>query len=155
MFSFDDEEIPEEEPAGARQSVVGYPLSWRSLMNEPSVLQFLAERVQQEPIFKQQLLAMVERSKTDKEGRKAAANAMTILVRAGIRFNNADLQGIRIPGADLSGGEFDSAQLQGADLRKVNLRNVWLRQADLSKAQMVGVQFGERAYLAEDSGVYS
>ncbi|KAG0347088.1 hypothetical protein BGZ54_005026, partial [Gamsiella multidivaricata] len=101
------------------------------------------------------LLATIECSKIDKEVRKAAANAITILVRAGISFNGTDLKGIQIPGADLSGGQFDSAQLQGADLRKVNLRNIWLRQANLSNAQMAGVQFGEWPYLLEDSKVNS
>ncbi|BBE08488.1 WD40 repeat-containing protein [Mycoavidus cysteinexigens] len=84
-----------------------------------------------------------------------AANAVTILVRAGAQFNRADLRGIRIPGADLSCGVFDSAQLQGSDLSGVKFRTSWLRQANLSGAQMSGVQFGEWAYLEEESGVYS
>ncbi|KAG0247179.1 hypothetical protein BG011_001910, partial [Mortierella polycephala] len=141
----------EEAPFSSNQFIVNHPLSWRSFVDEPSILEFLAERVQQEHLFKQQLLTMIERSKSGKEGYVAAANAITILVRAGIQFNGANLKGIRIPGADLSGGVFDSAQLQGADLRKVNLRNIWLRQADLSDAQMEGVQFGEWPYLTEDS----
>ncbi|KAG0005411.1 hypothetical protein BGZ65_011211 [Modicella reniformis] len=127
------------------------PLVWRSFVNEPSVLQFLSERVQQESLFKQQLLAFIDHSKSDKQWRIAAANAITILAKAGVQFNGADLQGIQIPGADLSQGVFDSAQLQGADLRKVKLRNTWLRQANLSKAQMRGAQFGELPLLS-DSG---
>ncbi|OAQ22470.1 WD40 repeat-like protein [Linnemannia elongata AG-77] len=96
---------------------------------------------------------MIEQSKFIKAIRKAAANAITILVRAGVRFNGADLKGIQIPRADLSGGQFDSAQLEGADLRKANLRNTWICQADFSKAQMAGVQFGEWPYLQESSEV--
>ncbi|KAG0352695.1 hypothetical protein BGZ54_002621, partial [Gamsiella multidivaricata] len=155
MFSFEWRAASEEKSTTTQQPAVNHPLTWRSFVGEPSVLQFLAERAQQEPIFKQQLLAMIERSKTDEERRNAAANAITILVRAGIRFNGADLKGIRIPGADLSGGEFDSAQLQEADLRKVNLRDIWLRQADLNNARMAGVQFGEWPYFMEDGGVSS
>ncbi|KAG0208213.1 hypothetical protein BGX28_000740 [Mortierella sp. GBA30] len=150
VFSFDEQVVSEEESVRIQQPDIDHPLTWRNFVGEPSVLQFLAERVQQEPVFEQQLLTMIERSKTDKEGRKAAANAITTLVRAGIRFNGADLKGIRIPTADLSGGQFNSAQLQGADLRKANLRNIWLRQADLSNAQMARVQFGEWPYLVED-----
>jgi len=131
------------------------PLRWRSFVNDPSILGFLEERVQQEPLFKKQLMALIELSKTDKKGRIAAANAITILVGAGIQFNGADLQGIQIPGADLSYGMFESAQLQGADLRKAILRNVWLHRADLSKAQMKGAQFGELPFLIEDSVVRS
>ncbi|KAF9178248.1 hypothetical protein BGZ50_007948, partial [Haplosporangium sp. Z 11] len=155
IFSFEGQAASEEAPVSTQESIVDHPLAWRSFVGEPSILEFLAERAQQEPLFKQQLLDMIERSKTDKEGRIAAANAITIMVRAGIRFNGADLKDIRIPGADLSGGEFDRAQMQGADLRKVNLRNIWLRQADLSNAQMTGAHFGEWPYLTEDSKVHS
>ncbi|KAF9960578.1 hypothetical protein BGZ65_012090 [Modicella reniformis] len=125
------------------------PLAWRNFVNEPSVLQFLVERVQQESVFKKQLLDYIEYSKTDKKWRIAAANAITILVRAGVQFNCVDLSGIQIPGADLSYGVFDSTQFQEADLRHVNLRGVWLHKANLNKAQMTGVQFGELPYLRE------
>ncbi|KAK3816260.1 MAG: WD40-repeat-containing domain protein [Benniella sp.] len=131
------------------------PLAWRSFVNESSLLEFLAERVHQGPIFKQQLLDYIEYSKRDKKWRRAAANAITILVRSGIQFNSADLRGIQIPGADISYGMFDFAQLQGADLRKVNLRNVSLRQAGLSGAQMTSVQFGGLPYLTEDGSARS
>ncbi|KAF9931297.1 hypothetical protein BGZ67_005409 [Mortierella alpina] len=157
-FSFDDDLLPEEEeeegqPVATHPSFVDHPLSWRSFVTEPSVLDFLSDRVQQEPLFKEQLLNMIEQSKVDKEMRKAAANAISILVRAGVRFNGADLRGIQIPGADISGGQFDSARLEGSDLRKANLRNIWLRQANLKKARMAGVQFGEWPYLPEPSEV--
>ena len=131
------------------------PLVTMSFVSNNSLLQFLEERVQQEPIFKQQLLAYIEHSKKDKKWRKAAANAITILVRAGIQFIKTDFRGIQIPRADLSYGVFDSVQLQGADLRKVNLRGVWLRQTDLSGSQMTGVQFGELPLLTENDMVRS
>jgi len=130
------------------------PLVWRSFISEPSVLQFLAERVEQEPVFKQHLLLYINASKSDVKWRIAAANAITILVRAGVEFIDADLEGIRVPGADLSYGMFDSAQLQGADLRKTTLHNVWLRQANLSKARMAGIQFGELPFMQEESEVW-
>ncbi|KAF9096449.1 hypothetical protein BGX27_001128 [Mortierella sp. AM989] len=153
-FSFDDKLVPEEEePVTTQPPTIDPPLSWRSFVAEPSVLDFLSERVQQETVFKEQLLAMIDQSKADRGMRKAAANAITILVRAGVVFNRADLKGIQIPGADLTGGQFDSAQLQGADLRKTNLRNIWLRQANLSKAQMKGVAFGEWPYLEVEGEV--
>ncbi|KAK3821479.1 MAG: hypothetical protein J3Q66DRAFT_386314 [Benniella sp.] len=123
------------------------PLAWRSFINEPSLLQFLTERVQQEPIFKKQLFAYIEHSKRDKKWRTAAANAITILIRAGVEFRFSDLKGVRIPGADLSNGVFELANFQEADLRKVNLRNSCLRRADLSRSLMTGVHFGELPYL--------
>jgi len=147
----DDKEIRTIEQRPDRRS----PLVWRSFVNEYSLVQFLEERVQQEPVFKQQLFDYIEFSKADKKWRTAAANAITILVRAGVEFRSADLQGIQISGADLSYGMFDSANLQGADLRKVNLSNVWLRGSDLSRAQMRDVQFGELPFLKYDCEVSS
>ncbi|KAG0292250.1 WD repeat-containing protein 38, partial [Dissophora globulifera] len=127
----------------------------KSLVDKPAVLQFLAERVVQEPDFKHQLHNFIEHSKTDKEWCIAAANAMTILVRAGVAFNGEDLRGIQIPGADLSGGQFDHAQLQGADLQNVNLGNSWLRYANLSNAHMSGIQLGELPHLKQNTEAYS
>ncbi|KAF9200941.1 hypothetical protein BGZ49_008839 [Haplosporangium sp. Z 27] len=129
------------------KSLVDTPLGRNILVDEPSILQFLEGKAQQSPIFKDQLFAVIEQSKTEKAASKAAANAITILIRIGVRFNEVDLRGIQIPRADLTGGEFDSAQLQGADLRRVNLSNTWLSRADLSGARMGGVQFGELPYL--------
>ncbi|KAF9995613.1 hypothetical protein BGZ80_007469, partial [Entomortierella chlamydospora] len=144
-FSFESHSSTERTATAHGQTLLDSPLGKRDL--------FLTERIQQEPVFKGQLHSVIERSKSDKAARTAAANAITILVRAGVQFNSADLRNIKIPGADLSFGVFDSAQLEGADLRKVNLRNVWMRQADLGGAQMAGVQFGELPFLQEDDKV--
>ncbi|KAG0291103.1 hypothetical protein BGZ98_003142, partial [Dissophora globulifera] len=130
-----------------------HPLGQRNLVSEPSIIHFLSERARQSEEFKKQLNDIVHLSKTDHQVGQAAANAITILVKAGIRFNGADLKGIQIPGADLSHGQFDFAQLQGADLRNTTLRNIWLRHANLSNSQMEGVDFGERPYLTERSMV--
>ncbi|KAF9086824.1 hypothetical protein BGX27_003093, partial [Mortierella sp. AM989] len=150
LSSDDEEDDTEEEEATFRQPLLDTALARHNFVKEPSILQFLAGRAHQEPHFKEQLLSVIEHSKIDETASRAAANAITVLVRAGVQFNRADLQGIRIPGADLSYGVFDSAKLQGADLTNVNLRNVWLRDADLSRAQMEGVQFGESPFLQQD-----
>ncbi|KAF9350341.1 hypothetical protein BGX34_001272, partial [Mortierella sp. NVP85] len=123
------------------------PLAWRSFVDDHSLLQFLEERLRQEPMLEGQLLAYIEHSKKDKKWETAAANAITILVRAGVQFIGVDLRGIRIPGADLSYGVFDSVQMRETDMRNVNLRGAWLRQTDLSGADVTGVQFGELPYL--------
>ncbi|KAG9063947.1 hypothetical protein KI688_004061 [Linnemannia hyalina] len=131
-------------------------LSRLNIVTEPSVVQFLAERVRQNPSFRQQLLDAVEESKanaTTDTVKIAATTAITILVKAGVTFHDADLRGVKIPGADLSGGQFDYAQFQGADLTGVNLSRSWLREADLSGAKMDGVQFGELPYLELDNSV--
>ncbi|KAG0319869.1 hypothetical protein BGZ99_004872 [Dissophora globulifera] len=128
-----------------------HPLGQRNIVSEPSIIHFLAERAQQNEEFKNQLHDIIHLSKTDHQVSQAAANAITILIRAGIRFNGADLNGIQIPGADLSNGQFDFAQLQGANLRNTTLHNTWLRQANLSNSQMEGIDFGEQPYLTEKS----
>jgi len=131
------------------------PLVWRRFVSDFSLLQFLEERVHQEPVFKNQLLEYIEHSKKDRKWRIAASNAITILARAGVQFIGTDLRGVRIPGADLSYGMFDSVDFQEADMRKVNLRGVWLRKSDFSRSDMTGVQFGEHPYLVMDSIVRS
>ncbi len=149
VYSFEEHTVL---PSKTQRDLSLSPKHW---IGDLGVVRLLTERVWQEPTFKEQLLAIIERSKADKTVRQTAANAMTILVRAGVQFNGADLKGIQIPGADLSFGAFDSAQLQGADLRKAHLRTSWLRNANLSGAQMAGVQFGEWPYLEEGSTVNS
>ncbi|KAG9064371.1 hypothetical protein KI688_003559 [Linnemannia hyalina] len=143
------------EPPATSSAISTHPLSQKDLVVESSIVQFLAERVQLNSGFKDELFAIIEQSKTDDQAARAAANAITILVKAGVRFNGADLRGIRVPGADISGGQFDSAQLQETDLTGVNLTKSWIRQADFTKAQMERVQFGEMPYLKESDGVWS
>ncbi|KAF9096287.1 hypothetical protein BGX23_011677 [Mortierella sp. AD031] len=146
---------PPSSSTGLLGPISDHPLSQRSLMSEPSIIQFLAERVQSNLTFKQQLLNIIELSKTDAQASQAAANAITILVKAGIRFSEADLKGIRVPGSNLSGGEFDSTQLQGADLSNANLTKTWLRKANLSGAMMTGTNFGEWPYVKEEDHILS
>ncbi len=126
-----------------------------NVVEDLAIQRFLVERVQQNGGLLKPLLAWIKASTSQNSVSIAAANAITILVQAGVQFNELDLKGIQIPGADLSFGVFDSAQLQGADLSQVNFRNSWLRHADLSAAKMAGVRFGEWAYLKEKSEVYS
>ncbi len=111
------------------------------------VVRWLTERVQQERAFKEQLLAIIERSKTDTELHQVSANAMTILVRAGVQFNGVDLKGVRIPGADLSYGVFDHTRFEGADLSEVTLRGAWLCGANMRAANLHNIEFGEMPAL--------
>lgn len=124
------------------------PLFKKSLRKEPSVIQFLCDRVQQNTDFKEQLLALLELSKTDPAAIQAAANAITILIKSGVLFNSADLRGVQIPKADLSDGQFDYAQFQGANLRGAKFTRSWLRCADFSNAHLDDVRFGELPYLS-------
>ncbi|KAG0250808.1 WD_REPEATS_REGION domain-containing protein, partial [Linnemannia exigua] len=64
---------------GDNLSVGNHLLSTRNLVPEPSIIQFLAERVQVQHAFKMHLLALIELSKSDPGASQAAANAITIL----------------------------------------------------------------------------
>ncbi|KAF9085800.1 hypothetical protein BGX29_001769, partial [Mortierella sp. GBA35] len=130
-------------------------LARMSIVNEPSIVQFLVERLDTDPLFKTQLLDVIKDSKTDAEAGVAPANAMSILVKAKHRFHGMDLRSIRVSGADLRGGLFDSVDFEGADLSDVNMGKAWLRQTNLNKANMSGVQFEELPYLEQARGVDS
>ncbi|KAF9559906.1 hypothetical protein EC968_006410 [Mortierella alpina] len=155
IFSFDERMEQEDTELTPEEKISSSPLLWRNFVENPSIIQFLAERAQQEPVFKAQLLLMIEQSKVDKTVRTGATNAITIFIQSGVQFNWADLRGIQIPGADLSGGIFEHAQLQGADLRRVSFRNVCLRQADLSGSNMQDARFGEWPYRRAQAAVTS
>ncbi len=124
-----------------------------NLVEDVTIQRFLVERVEHNKALVKPLLAWIQASKQTDAVSQGAANAITILVKAGIQLNGMNLKGVRIPGADLSFGVLDSAQLQGSDLSGVNLRTSWLREANLSGAQMAGVQFGEWPFLQEESTV--
>ncbi|KAF9339658.1 hypothetical protein BGZ91_005176 [Linnemannia elongata] len=153
----DDGSTPQTEPVSFDDQVFATknPLFTRNLLAEPSVTQFLSDRVRQSAKCKQYFLAVVELSKSNAQAGQAAANAITILVRAGVQFHGADLRGISVPGADLTGGQFDSAQLQDADLSGVNLSKAWIRQTNLSRACVDGTRFEELPYLENLEEVWS
>ncbi|KAF9903846.1 wD repeat domain [Linnemannia zychae] len=126
-----------------------HKLSIINIAKRSLAIQFLADRVQDSPAFKKRLVetVRVSRYNVDSCDQTLAANAMTILVRSGMRFNSADLNGIRIRGANLTGGEFDSADLQNADLRNTILDKCCLRGARLEGAKLDAAEFGVLPYV--------
>ncbi len=78
---------------------------------------------------------------------KVASTAITILNSGRVSFSGMDLSHIRIPNADLSRAICDSTLFQNADLTCIKLQGIYLRNANLIKAQMRWVDFGERPYL--------
>ncbi|KAF9110772.1 hypothetical protein BGW39_004592, partial [Mortierella sp. 14UC] len=122
----------------ARALEKDHKLSVTNIAKRSMAIQFLADRVQDNTVFMKQLVETVRESRNNVNGadQTLAANAMTILVRSGMRFNSADLQGIRIQGANLTGGEFDSADLRNADLRNTILDKCCLRNARLEGAKL-------------------
>ncbi|KAG0374371.1 hypothetical protein BGX24_010481, partial [Mortierella sp. AD032] len=171
----DDQPENRSESVRFRDNLAMHPLNKKSVVEKLSILQFLAERVDSDPPFKTLLLDAVETSKKDDRVIQAATNAISILVKAGVRFNGADLRGVKIPGANLRYGQFDCADLRGADLTGVDLRGAdltgvnlkgadlkgvdlskaWLQKANLSGALMGGVEIDEPPYLKDSIGIKS
>ncbi|KAG0280082.1 hypothetical protein BGZ96_001693, partial [Linnemannia gamsii] len=89
-------------PTATRNSIYAStsadPFDRCNLFNEPSTLQFLVERLQDSNDFKDQLLSRIEHSKAEVNASVAAANAITILIKAGITLLEEDLAGVRVPG---------------------------------------------------------
>ncbi|KAF9911806.1 hypothetical protein EC991_002108 [Linnemannia zychae] len=132
----------------AKALVKDHKLSVTKISKRSMTVQFLADRVRDNPVFMKQLVETIRESRNNADDdHTLAANAMTILVRSRVRFNSADLQGIKIRGANLTGGEFDSADLTNADLRNTILDKCCLRGARLEGAKLDAADFGERPYL--------
>ncbi|KAG0307425.1 Transducin (beta)-like 1 X-linked receptor 1, partial [Linnemannia gamsii] len=122
----------------------GHPLSFINIADLSTLVQLLADRAQKCQSFREWLIERVrESSNSDGKVQKLAANAMTILVTAGMQFNSADLRGIKIKGANLTGGKFDLADLRDADLTGTTLAGCWMRQANLQGTQLRKARFGE------------
>ncbi|MCX8565565.1 MAG: WD40 repeat [Glomeribacter sp. 1016415] len=118
-----------------------------------AVQHFLAEQVQQKRALVKPLLAWIKLS-TSKDGvSTAAANAITILVRAGIYLSRLNLSKVNVHGADLSYGVFDQTCFKGANLSGVKFRNAWLRGVNLAEANLQKVDFGELPSLEIDGRV--
>lgn len=122
------------------------------LVDCPVLFSALQERIEKDFEFEKKLFDLIELSKTE-EVQVIAANTLWFLIKMGINMSGRDFRGIRVPKADLSDGVFNSTQLQKADLRGAKLCVASLHQANLSEAQMDGVQFGELPYLQHESAV--
>lgn len=123
-----------------------------NIVDDPGVIDFIIEQASQDETLREHCLGYIDKSKVDSNMQRAAANAITILVRTGRSFAGCDLGGIRIPGADLNGGWFDGAILRGADLTSVTMQSVWLRAADVRGATLQGIRFGERPFITTERG---
>ncbi len=117
-----------------------------SVVKDPAVLDFLVELVQQDRGLIGQLIAWIKASKNE-VFKTAAANALTILVRARVLLSGENFNQIHAPGADLSYGVFDHTKFEKADLRRAKLRGAWLREADFNGAKLADIEFGEKPAL--------
>lgn len=127
----------------------------RLFTQERHTIQFLADRIQMNDVFKHKLLAILEASKKSHRYAIGAANAITALVRGGVTFNGANLSRIMISGADISGGYFDQANFEGSDLTEVHIAHSWLRQSELNNCKLQGIIFGEYPWFEHEDEVTS
>ncbi|KAG0270470.1 hypothetical protein BGZ95_001683 [Linnemannia exigua] len=148
-----DEDSIHAQTTSASASLLDHALNKVCIVENVAILEFLVDRVKKQPIYRDKLIEILELSKKEPSISTAAANAMTILVRARVKFHGWDLRFIRIRGADLSGGLFDLTNFREADIRDVDFTRAWMREADLRDAKMDGVKFGELPYLTEEGEV--
>ncbi|KAH3742964.1 NB-ARC domain protein [Pelomyxa schiedti] len=138
-------------------------LNLKCLEREIDVTKFLVEALllddlSSKPSFRDILLMIVEKSKwlsgcnciADNNATKismAAANSMTILVRANHNFSGADLRNVHLKGADLSGGVFQSTNFASSDISECNMQLTWLCNSCFSRSRMNGIYFAERPHV--------
>ena len=79
-------------------------LNASGLLDQPAILKMLAERVHSNPEFTEALWNIIKMSCSEPTVWRAAANAITILNRAGLSFSGKDLSHIRIGGLDGNNG---------------------------------------------------
>ena len=129
------------------------PLNICWLSDKPQLVEALAQHLLASSDYQylvQLLLDGVAHSRDEPRLAYAAANAMTLLVAAGVPFTGIDLHGICVAapgdngwrGSALTGGSFDQTNFTGADLRGADFAKAWLRRAHFDGAQLEGVFFG-------------
>lgn len=117
-----------------------------SILAENNIRSLVVEQIEKEATLQDQLIKIINLSKSSEEWSKAAANAITILNQAGMSFTGLDFTDIKVPNADLSGAKLDHTTLANANLTKVKLKGAWLSGAKLHGSNMKGAYFGEKAY---------
>jgi len=116
------------------------------LTKEPQLLARLAEASLEEERFKELLERIILATKTQDGLSVAAANAISILNRAGVHFWGRDFSQIQISGADLRESQCKGTHFEGANLKGVNFQRANLAHAHFEGANLEGVEFGEAVY---------
>lgn len=111
-------------------------LNKKLLINEPSVINLLADLVCTVPKFKRSLYKIIKDSARQSNISTAAANAITILKVSGESFEHKNWQNIDICGADLTEGIFDYVNFKGANLKDVAFDDAWICHSDFSNSFM-------------------
>lgn len=126
---------------------IGHPLNEQLIVDQYDLLETLVERVNNDPAIEKILFELIETSKHEPQAAIGAANAITILSKAGVPFFGRDLSRVRIQGADLSGAILSLVNFAEADLRDVNFCETCINGVNFTGACMDGVQFGQLPLL--------
>ena len=124
-----------------------------SILAEKNIRSFVVEQIEKEAKLQDQLIKIIDLSKSAELWSVAAANAITILNQAGMSFAGLDFAAIKVPNADLSGAQLDHTKLANANLAKVRLKGAWLYGAKLNGSNMLGAYFGEKPYKQIEQAV--
>ena len=134
---------------------LGHPLNEQLLVDQPDLLDSMVDRLKNAPDLETLLFDLIDTSKHDPLAAIGAANAITILNRAGIAFSGRDFSRVRIAGADLSGAFLTTVNFFEADLRNVQLMQASLTGVNFTGACLDGIQFGQLPLLRFQNGVMS
>jgi hypothetical protein len=129
--------------SGGQNFLKDLSLNEQLLTSEPNIIFLLVDQARNDLDFKYLLYQIIELSKGEPSVEKAAANAITILNAAGESFSGRDFRSVHIRGAILNGALCDQTDFEGADLRDITAHNIWLQKANLSHAQVSGLDFQE------------
>lgn len=112
-----------------------------TLASSASTLKQLAPAVRADRCLQQHLLDIVlaTRSDVSSAAAHASANAISVLVAAGVSLARADLSGCKFPSANLIGADFDHAVLDGADLSNSLVGNACFDFCSLRGSRMEGL----------------
>jgi WD40 repeat protein len=122
----------------------------RLFVKETNAIQFLADRISEDKLFKKSLFNQIYTSKNNPQGKISAANAITILNKASVSFSGLDLSDIQIPQADLSNSLLFKTNLTKSDLSGVDFTDSYLSDANLTDCQMKDINLGRLPFLQLD-----
>lgn len=117
----------------------------QKLLTEDEVLiRFLADMVPNNIAFKNYLLALINKSRKNKNDaiKIASSNAITILVAANVSFANCDFKSVKICGANVRDGNFNSCDFTDADSSNTNLENCQFNNAKMMRTNLQGIKLG-------------
>lgn len=142
------EETQESAKADARNLLT---FNEKLLVSEPGIMQFLGDRLKEYPHFEHVLFKLIHLSKDEENIHIAAANAISVLNRAGYAFADQDFKNINIQGADLSGAWLAGTDFTKAHVEGVNFSQAYLKDTNFKKAHVNNINLGQWPYLEEDA----